>query len=147
MKAKDLMNPLVLFVYPDDPARHAVEVMAEQRVSGLPVVDPQRRLVGVVSERDLLLIDEIEDRKCAHWGTGDTDADEEEASDCLRVADVMTKDVIAYGPDDELVEIARTIYERGINRVPIVDAERKVIGLVARADIIRALAAGKDLRS
>ncbi|NPV46960.1 MAG: CBS domain-containing protein [Armatimonadetes bacterium] len=147
MKAKDLMNPLVLFVYPDDPARHAVEVMAEQRVSGLPVVDPQRRLVGVVSERDLLLIDEIEDRKCARWGTGDTEAPEGEASDCLRVGDVMTKDVIAYGPDDELVDIARTIYERGINRVPIVDAERKVIGLVARADIIRALAAGKDLRS
>lgn len=59
----------------------------------------------------------------------------------------MTKEIIAYGPDDELVDIARTIYERGINRVPIVDAERKVIGLVARADIIRALAAGKNLRS
>lgn len=147
MKAKDLMNPLVLFVYPDDPARHAVEVMAEQRVSGLPVVDPQRRLVGVVTEKDLLLIDEIEDRSCAHWGTEGPDAAAGEASDRLRVGDVMTKEIIAYGPDDELVDIARTIYERGINRVPIVDAERKVIGLVARADIIRALAAGKNLRS
>lgn len=147
MKAKDLMNELVLCVYPEDPARHAVEVMAEQRVSGLPVVDPQRRLVGVVTERDLLLIDEIEARRHAHWGTGDTAAAGAEESEYLRVRDVMTKDVIAYGPDDELVDIARTIYERGINRVPIVDAERKVIGLVARADIIRALAAGKDLRS
>lgn len=147
MKARELMNPLVLFVYPDDPARTAVEVMAEQRVSGLPVVDPQRRLVGIVSERDLLLIDEIEAGRRAHWGTGDTEAAGAEEAECLRVRDVMTKDVIAYGPDDELVDIARTIYERGINRVPIVDADRKVIGLVARADIIRALAAGKDLRS
>lgn len=140
MVARDLMNPLVIFVYPDDPARHAVEVMAEQHVSGLPVVDPRRRLVGIISEKDLLLLGEIEAGTCTRWHA------EGEKDTPLLVRDVMTTEVIAFGPDDELLDIARTIYDRGINRVPIIDAERKVIGLVARADIIQALAQGKDLR-
>ncbi len=147
MIAKDLMNPLVLFVYPEDPARHAVEVMAEQRVSGLPVVDPQRRLVGIVTEKDLLLIDEIEAGTCRLWAEEADGVPTDAPSECLTVQEVMTTPVIAFGPEDELADIARTIRDRGINRVPIVDAEGKVIGLVARADIIRALAAGKDLKA
>jgi CBS domain-containing protein len=149
--ARELMNPLVMVTHPDDPAAHAVETMAEQQVSGLPVVSPTRELVGIITERDLLLLEDAEApalRTALYglWVIPDRLVKQAAKRRGLRVGDLMTKKVIAFKPDDEVMVIARTMYDKGINRVPIVDDGNKVVGIISRADIMRVLAETGSLR-
>lgn len=151
MTARELMNPLVMVVHPDDPAAHAVETMAEQGVSGLPVVSPTRELVGIITEKDLLLMEDAEPpavRTALYglWVMPERLAKQAARRQGLRVGDLMTKKVIAFRPDDEVMVIARTMHDKGINRVPIVDDENKVVGIISRADIMRVLAETGSLR-
>jgi len=149
--ARELMNPLVMVAHPDDPAAHAVETMAEQRVSGLPVVSPTRELVGIITEKDLLLVEDAEPpafRTALYglWVIPDRLVKQAARRRGLRVEDLMTKKVIAFKPDDEVIVIARAMHDKGINRVPIVDDENKVVGIISRADILRVLAETGSLR-
>lgn len=149
MTAREIMTTRVLAVDEDDYARHAVEIMAEHKISGMPVVNSSGVLVGIVTERDLLLIDETKPpvTKTALYGLWiqpSQMAEEDAIRRGLRVRDVMTKRVVTFGPDDKVREIARVMRERDINRVPIVE-DGKVVGIISRGDIIRALAEGKSL--
>jgi len=149
MTAKELMTTKVLAIMHDDYARHAVEIMAEHGISGMPVVDEAQNLVGIVSERDLLLIDEERPPvvKSALYGlyiSPDRLVERDAERRGLRIRDVMTRSVITFGPDDKVSEVARTMHDRNINRVPIVQ-EGKLVGIISRHDIIRALAEGQTL--
>jgi CBS domain-containing protein len=91
----------------------------ENRISGAPVVDEENRLVGVVSEKDLLNI--------IFSGNIKT----------TKVSEIMTKNPVSFTPETDLDKISLTISERGFRRVIIVDEEKKVVGIVSRHDIIR----------
>lgn len=120
-KARDIMTKDVLVVTPDTPVGFAVKILAMRQLSGFPVVDNEKKLLGIISEKDLMGI-LLEDRA---------------ASD-RTVGDYMTGNVKTFSPDDDAMEICRFLLEQPFRRIPIVD-NGYLVGIVSRADIIQLL--------
>ncbi len=149
MTAREIMTTRVLAVQPDDWAQHAVQIMADNDISGMPVVNGLGELVGIITESDLLLIEKTAPPKVKTalyglWLEPDRMVEEDAQRRGLRVMDVMTRHVISFAPEASLLDIARTMHDKGIKRVPIVETG-KLVGLISRHDIIRALAEGHTL--
>jgi CBS domain-containing membrane protein len=107
------------------------DIMSVGRVRHLPVVDDSKRVIGIVSDRDLL----------AAAMTDVLDFDPVSRRTFLRsieVAEVMVKDVVTVTPDTELGEVARILVERKIGCVPVVGARGELVGLVTETDLIAA---------
>lgn len=145
LTAKDVMTTHVITVEQGASIEQALRLMAEYCVSGLPVIDGSRKLVGMITENDVLLKDKIDipHPRMALYGLyvvpDDLITKVYKESRGIRVEDAMTKKVISFSEDASLTEIAKAMVDRKINRVPIVK-DGKVIGIVSRADIIRAMA-------
>jgi CBS domain-containing protein len=144
MKAADIMVTDVITLHVDDTVQTAARVLLDHRISGAPVLDAQGRLVGMVSEGDLIRRAEIGTEKRRSWWLELLTGAEEKARDFVRahavkVADVMSKDVIAAGEDASLNEIATLLERHGIKRLPIVRDGRPV-GIVSRANLLQAFA-------
>lgn len=119
LKAKDIMSTNITTIYPDATIYDAVNLLYNKRVSGLPVVDSDGKLVGIISENDILNL--------VFSGSARS----------TKVSDVMTKNVVTFSPDSEVDKISLTISEKKYRRVIITDADNKVVGIVSRHDIIR----------
>lgn len=149
MRARDVMATEVASVAPHIAVVDAARFLLERHISGAPVVDDDGRLVGIVSEGDLMRRAETgTDRRPSWWLALLTSA-EDAAREYLkthgrRVADVMTADVITVDEDTPLADVAAILERRRIKRVPVV-RDHRVIGIVSRADLLRALAATKTL--
>jgi CBS domain-containing protein len=137
--ARDVMSSEVVVVSPKASIIEAAKLMLENRISGLPVIDEQGHLVGVVSEGDLLRRVEI--------GTQIDDGSSFLTSEVARhflksygrfVEDVMTTKVASVLANTPLVEIARLMELMRLKRVPVIE-HGKLIGIVSRADLLRAL--------
>jgi len=144
MKAKDLMTTELVTVGPDAAVSDAARAMVENRVSALPVIDDRGRLVGIVSEGDLMRRVEMGTDKRRPWWLAIVTGDETLAREFAkahgrRVRDVMTADVITATEDWPVDRIARALEERHVKRLIIV-REGKPVGVVSRADLLRALA-------
>jgi CBS domain-containing protein len=134
----------VVTVRPDDTVREAARLLLKHRISGAPVVDDSGRLVGVISEADLIRRVEIgTERRRSSWLellTGNANlAAEYLKAHARKVEDVMSCNVIVATPNMQLTEIARLLEKHKIKRVPIVEGE-KVVGVVSRANLLQALA-------
>ena len=145
MKARDVMVAPVITVKPTASVKEAAEMLVENRISGLPVVDDDGNLVGVVSEGDLLhRVEAGTDRRRSWWLqliTGDTRlASEYIGAHARKVADVMSRRVITALPDTPLSDIAIRMEKNAINRVPIVDSDGQLVGIVSRANLVQAIA-------
>ncbi len=144
MQAKDLMCQPVVTITPDAPISTAIALMLERRLSGLPVVDSLGRLVGILSEGDLLRRVELgTETQRPRWleilrGAGRA-AEDFVRSHGRKVHEVMTSKPIAIGPEASLAEIVGRMAQHRIKRLPVVE-NGKVVGLVSRADLLRALA-------
>ena len=118
LKAKDIMKTNVLAVTMDTDIYRAIRTMVENNVTGLPVIDEDRALVGIVTEKDVLkLLYEIED----HPG---------------RVADFMTTPVVAYDQDDDVAAVADGLAAHHFRRVPIL-RDGRLVGIISRKDIVK----------
>lgn len=144
MKASDIMATSVVTVTPDTSVQDVAEILLKNRISGVPVVDPEGRPIGIVSEGDLF--------RRAESGTGherswwlkllmgrETLAAEFVKEHARRVADVMTRELVTAAPDTPVAEIASLLERHRIKRVPIVQGGR-LVGLVSRANLLHALA-------
>lgn len=143
MKASDVMTHNVVSVTPDSTIAEAVELMLARGISGLLVVDATGTLAGIVTEGDLLHRDELGTERRRSWWLRLIASPGRQAGDFTRthgrrVADVMTHDVITVRADDPLAEIVALMEERRVKRVPVLEGDR-VVGLVSRADLLRAL--------
>jgi CBS domain-containing protein len=144
MKAREIMSPEVVSVSPDAFILEAVRLMLQNRISGLPVMDRQGTLVGVVTEGDFLRRTETgTQRKRARWneffeGPGQS-ADEYVHSHGRKVADVMTPTPITITEDTRLDDIVGLMEQRGIRRLLVV-RQGRVVGIVSRANLLHALA-------
>jgi CBS domain-containing protein len=143
MKASDVMTRNVIAVAPDATVAQAVELMLERGISGLLVVDAAGTLAGVVTEGDLLRRDELGTQRRRPWWLRLIASPGRQAADFTRahgrkVADVMTRDVVSVDLDDPLEAIVELMEEHRIKRLPVLDADR-VVGVVSRADLLRAL--------
>jgi CBS domain-containing protein len=144
MNVRDVMTPDVLTIAPDESIFVAARLMLQKRISGLPVVDGQGNLVGIVSEGDFLRRAETAtERKRPRWmefllGPGRL-ADEYVQISSRKVRDVMTDKVRTVTQDAPLEDVVRLMERHRIKRVPVVEG-KKVVGIVTRANLLHAMA-------
>ncbi|HLO84467.1 MAG TPA: CBS domain-containing protein [Nostocaceae cyanobacterium] len=144
----NVMTPNPIVVSPETPLKEAIQILAEKRISGLPVIDAQGKLVGIISETDLMwqetgvtppayimFLDSViylknpaAYERDLHKALGQT------------VGEVMSKNPISISPDKLLKEAAQVMHDRHINRLPVLDSAGQVIGILTRGDIIRSMA-------
>lgn len=120
MIARDIMTRTVYTIRPAATAQEVAQLLADHRISGVPVVDERDNIIGIVTEADII-------SKVTREG--------------LTVADLMSREVIAVDEEMSASEIAALLTERRIKRVPVV-CEGKLTGIVSRGDIVRAVAEG-----
>ena len=142
MRARELMSTPVVTVSPETPLKEVAEKMAAHAVSGVPVVDPLGRLVGIVSESDVLARLAHEKTERGLMGLLDALAQSVGAVKKLEAqtaGDLMTTRVLSAGPEASFREMLHLMTAYDVNRLPIVESDR-VIGIVTRADLLRTLA-------
>ena len=122
-KAAHIMTDELVALSPDMSVIRAMRVLVTNRISGAPVLDADRRLVGIVSEFDCLRV--------LTSGQFSQDAYEEDE----RVGAIMTTEVATVSPDLDLFSIAHRFLERRVRRLPVVDGDR-VVGIVSRRDVL-----------
>jgi CBS domain-containing protein len=143
MKAKDVMTHCLVSIPPDAPIRDAIARMISHQVSGMPVVDTNGKLLGMVTEGDFLRRAEMRTQAPRkRWlellmGPG-WEAGDYVRSHGLVVRDVMSPNTVAVGTDTPLADVVNLMEEHAIKRIPVVDAGR-VVGIVSRADLMTAL--------
>jgi CBS domain-containing protein len=147
MKARDVMVSPVITVKPAASVKEVAELMLENRISGVPVVDDEGKVVGIVSEGDLMHRSEAGTAlRRSWWLTGltseETLAAEYVKAHARKVADVMTLKVVTAAPDAPLHELAALMEANAIKRVPIVENGR-LVGIVSRANLLRAVASAR----
>jgi CBS domain-containing protein len=150
--AAEIMDADVPAVSPDADARAAIELLAKTEMGAIPVVGADRKLVGIVSESDLVLSDEEADLHLPHYlnimggivFVGSMKGFEERLNKAFAtsVSELMSADPIVAHLDDDAETVARTIAENHHNHLPVVDGEGRLAGMVTRADALAALVAG-----
>jgi CBS domain-containing protein len=144
MKAADVMAADVIAVKPGSRVQDVAELLLTNRISAVPVIDDAGKLVGMVSEGDLLRRHEAGTAHERAWWLKLLMGREHLAAEYLKensrkVADIMTRDVITAEPDTLVADVATLLERHRIKRVPIV-RDGKVVGIVSRANLIQALA-------
>jgi CBS domain-containing protein len=148
---RDFMDSSPATVRPDTPVEEVVALLREHELPGVPVVEADGRCVGIVSEADLVLPDDQGDLHIPHYINlfGGTVFLEPlgRFEQRLRKAfastaeDMMTRDPDSVAPDTTVKEAARLIHDSGHNRLPVVDDDGRLVGVVTRLDVLGALAA------
>ncbi|MGE5842340.1 MAG: CBS domain-containing protein [Deltaproteobacteria bacterium] len=140
VQARGIMSKAVATVEVDTPLKDVADIMARRRVSGVPVLDQSRAVVGIISERDFLNAfgpegagSFMEVLAACLAGTG-----------CIAVTarkqvakEIMTTPPVCVGEDTPVSEIARIFSEKRINRVPVVNRSGRLVGIVSRGDLVR----------
>ena len=147
--AADIMDTDVPALGPEDEATRAIELLAEREIGALPVVNSENRVIGIVSESDLVLSDEQADLHLPHYFnimggvifTGSMKGFEERLNKAFatKVRDLMSEDPVVVRTDDGVEKVARLIAEKHHNHLPVVDGDGKLAGIVTRADALAAL--------
>ncbi|MFQ6052114.1 MAG: CBS domain-containing protein [Candidatus Hydrothermarchaeota archaeon] len=147
MKVKDIMTKNVITVGPDETVLDVVNILKNNRISGLPVI-LEGKVVGIVTEADIMEICEKETVGHLYVWELSSKIREEldralrdiERNASTKVKEIMTKKVETVSPETGISEAARIMSEKHINRLPVVDEKGKLVGIVSRADIIQAIA-------
>ena len=143
MRAMDVMTQPVISVAPDTSVLEAARLMLQHKISGLPVVEPQGIVIGIVTEGDFLRRAETDtQRRRPRWleflvGPGRL-ASEYVHTSGRKVDDVMTADVHTVAEDAPLEDVVRLMERYGIKRVPVLRGQ-ELVGIVTRANLMRAL--------
>lgn len=147
MKAHDVMVSPVITVKPSASVREVAEILLKYRISAVPVVDDAYRVLGIVSEGDLLHRAEAGTERRRSWWLLTFLGNQVLAQDYVKahaqsVEDVMTRDVIVVRPYTPVHEVATLLEKNGIKRVPVVEGDR-LVGIISRANLIQAVASAR----
>jgi CBS domain-containing protein len=147
--AADIMDSDVPSLEPHDDAKRAIELLAQRELGALPVVNSDNKVIGIVSESDLVLSDEEADLHLPHFfnlmgGTIFTESlkgfeKRLNKAFATNVRDLMSDDPIVVQTDDPVEKAARLIAEKHHNHLPVVDGDGKLAGMVTRADALAGL--------
>ena len=141
LTVRDVMTEAVLVVRLTTPFKEVARLLAERGISALPVVDENDRLAGVVSEADLLYKEEYgkgrPKRRLMLLTSPEEVAARSKASADL-AGQLMTSPAITIGPDATVVEAAKVMDHRKVKRLPVVDAQGDLVGIVSRVDLLKA---------
>lgn len=143
MRAKDIMHDEIVCIDIKESVFDAAELLLGARVSAAPVTNDKGAIVGIVSEADLIRRTEIDTASKKSWLARLLDSEASSARDFVaaqtrRVADVMTKEVVTADEDTTLAELVDLMERHNVKRIPIVRGSA-VVGIVSRADLLRAL--------
>jgi CBS-domain-containing membrane protein len=145
--AREIMSGSVITVSPDTPFQNIVAIMLQHGISGLPVVDQDGRLLGIVTEADLLLKEEAPhaQRPLIPWhGSSlrlERVVDRHRKAEGATAGMLMTENVVAATEDTTAHDLAHRMLAQDINRIPIV-RDGRVVGIVTRADILKVFTRG-----
>jgi len=117
--AGQVMTKDVVTIAPEAPVLDVVRLLADHEVSGLPVVDRDRHLRGIVTEKDVMRLLVEEDLKKRN------------------VSDYMTHKVVSFKEASSIAEICKFFMKNNVRRVPILNDENKLVGIVSRRDVLR----------
>ena len=147
--AAEIMNADVPTVGPDDDARKAIDLLSKTDMGAIPVIDEDRRVIGIVSESDLVLTDEESDLHLPHYlnimggivFVGSMKGFEERLDKAFatRVSELMSADPVVANDYEAAKRVAKKIAEKHHNHLPVVDADGRLAGMVTRADALAAL--------
>lgn len=135
-RAKEIMTENVVSVKKDTSLLEIAEIMADHEISGLPIVDEKRKVIGIISEKDFLSLMgakssmEIIARFLKKKG------DIPEPTVEQRAEDIMTFPALTVNEDTSISEITKIFTEKNINRVPVINSEGKIVGIISRADAL-----------
>jgi CBS-domain-containing membrane protein len=137
-KIKDVMTGEVVAVRKDASFKEMAARLRQYRVSAFPVIDENRRVIGVVSEADLLAKEALAGE---HAGipaavTGILHHKDYKKSEGLTAGDLMTHPAVTVRPEDSVEHAARLMYTLQVKRLPVVDAGGYLVGIVSRADLL-----------
>lgn len=141
MRAGELMTPTPQTVPVDTPLPAVAAMMADRAISGLPVVDPDGRLVGIVTDGDLMRRLAAKEDRPESWfsrmlASHGALAEHYARTHGRRVQDVMTTDVVSVSEDTSVEEAAKLLETRRIRRLPVL-RDGKLVGVISRADLLR----------
>jgi len=119
-KAKDIMTRNVISVKEETPIYEAVALIAKNNITGVPVVDDNMTLVGVLSEKDVLRL---------FYSSG-------KAGENKTVSDFMTQPVVSFNESEGLLDVCDCLMNNHFRRVPVISSKGKLVGIVSRRDII-----------
>lgn len=139
MRARDIMTSPVIAVVPETRIKKAAALLAEYGFSGLPVVDSDEHLVGMVTEADLVR-DRVPSDPRAHISVHPPSADGPVST---TVGEVMSSPAVAVEPGTDVADLAATLLETHQRTTPVVDGSR-LVGIVTRRDIVRTIAREDD---
>src|SRR5829696_1842448 len=144
--AAEIMDANVPSVSPEEDARTVIELLAKTEKGAVPVIDAERRVVGIVSESDLIISDEEADLHLPHYLNimggivfiGSMKGFEARLNKAFAtsVSELMSADPVVVSVDDGAEAVAKTIAEKHHNHLPVVDADGRLAGLVTRADAL-----------
>lgn len=144
MKVSELMTREVMTIPPEMSVREAAKILFEREISGLPVADQQNNVVGMITEKEIISM--ALPKFAEQFGDFDIILDETPfekklaEADKIKVKDVMRKDVLCVSEDTSVAEVARLMIAKKARRIPVLDKNRKLAGIIARADIVKKIA-------
>jgi CBS domain-containing protein len=146
LKASDIMQKDVITISEDASVQDLAELLSEKKISGVPVIDEQNRVVGIVTEGDLVSLDAdihfphyIQFLDSVIFIESVKKFDERiRKTAAARVGQIMTTEVVTVQLDTPINELATLMTDKNINRLPVLDGDA-LAGIVTRADVVRAM--------
>jgi len=142
IQVQEVMTVDVVSVKPDVDLHEAAQLLSDKRISGMPVVDRENRVIGVISEADLLLLAGMKKGHTFHdilRKIMGEPAPVRSSASARRVGDVMSAPALITSPEESIDSAAALMDAHRIKRLPVVDAEGKLLGVISRADVLRAI--------
>jgi len=147
MKVKDIMIREVICISPDEKVTEAAKIIHEHNFNGLPIIDDNKKVLGMVTEMDLLTNDSfgmhipsfaklISDFNVLKMVKGEEKRNFESIVNA-DVQSIMNKNFISVSPDTPLTDLISIFNEQKVNPIPVVDEKKTLQGIVARSDIIK----------
>lgn len=140
---RDIMSTDVATVTPDTPLRDAARLLLELRISGLPVVDEENMLIGIVTEADFLSAMGVPCHHPAHnlWQTLDAMFRHKASPVNMpeKVADIMTQQIITIHDDDNLHDVIDTMKQNHIKRIVVTNEQQQIQGIITRSNLVKVL--------
>jgi len=148
------MENLVIRFHVDDKITDIAQILRENKISGAPIVDKDNKVIGIVSEGDIMRLLEVHSPRInlilpspLDWielpirmkYEFDEIAEDMNRAASVHISEIMTKKVITTKEEDDISDAAQLMDTHSVNRLPVVDDEGKLIGIVTRGDIISAL--------
>ena len=145
--AKDIMTTDVIVAKKDDSIANVATLLIREKIGGLPVVDEENKVVGIISETDIMQKEtDIESPRVINFFQGLIFLDDIKKLEddmkkvaAYKVEDLMSKDIITVNENDSFDYVANVMIKKSINRVPVVDKENFLKGIICRYDIIKAM--------